>query len=82
MSVTTSDLVELQTAAGVSASTIQATLISADPDSLVTANDIANTRSSVRRRELASHTAIAALFVELRNHKFFHKWRVNPETNE
>ncbi|ETM34320.1 hypothetical protein L914_18570, partial [Phytophthora nicotianae] len=76
----TSDLVEIQTAAGVAVSTIQATLLSADRGSLVIAKDIANTKSAVRRRDLASHTAIEALFVELRKHNFFHKWRFNPET--
>ncbi|KAG3018579.1 hypothetical protein PC123_g17268 [Phytophthora cactorum] len=80
--VTTSDLVELQTAAGVAVSTIQDTVLSADPNSLVIAEDIANTKSALRRRELASHTSIEALFQNLREHNFFHKWRVNPETNE
>ncbi|ETP06268.1 hypothetical protein F441_17299, partial [Phytophthora nicotianae CJ01A1] len=81
-SVTTSDLVEIQTAAGVAVSTIQATLLSADRGSLVIVKDIANTKRAVRRRDLASHTAIEALFVELRKHNFFHKWRFNPETSE
>ncbi|KAG3062387.1 hypothetical protein PI125_g24544 [Phytophthora idaei] len=80
--VTTSDLVELQTAAGVAVSTIQDTVLGADPNSLVLAKDIANTKSALRRRELASHTLIEALFQNLRQHNFFHKWRVNPETNE
>ncbi|ETP34347.1 hypothetical protein F442_17281 [Phytophthora nicotianae P10297] len=81
-SVTTSDLVEIQTAAGVAVSTIQATLLSADRGSLVIVKDIANTKRAVRRRDLASHTAIEALFVELQKHNFFHKWRFNPETSE
>ncbi|KAG2904872.1 hypothetical protein PC116_g9631 [Phytophthora cactorum] len=80
--VTTSDLVELQTAAGVAVSTIQDTVLSADPNSLVLAKDITNTKSALLKRELASHTSIEALFQHLREHNFFHEWRVNPETNE
>jgi len=75
-------LVELQTAAGVTASTIQATLLNADPNSLVVAKDISNTKDAVRRRELASRTAIEALFEELKENNFFYKVLINPDTNE
>ncbi|GMF14511.1 unnamed protein product [Phytophthora fragariaefolia] len=60
-------LVELQTLADVTSSTIHATILNSDSDSLVVAKDISNTKDAVRRRDLASRTAIETLFQELKD---------------
>ncbi|KAG2977030.1 hypothetical protein PC119_g22021 [Phytophthora cactorum] len=75
-------LVELQTSAGVTSSTILATILSADPNSLVVAKDISNSKDAVRRRDLASRAAIEALFEEFKENNFFYKFQVNSETSE
>ncbi|GMF50933.1 unnamed protein product [Phytophthora fragariaefolia] len=66
----------------VTSSTIHATILNADFDSLMVANDISNTKDTVRRSDLASRTAIEALFQELKQNNFFYKFQVNPQTNE
>ncbi|GMF48555.1 unnamed protein product [Phytophthora fragariaefolia] len=70
-------LVELQTLAGVISSTIHATIHNADSDSLVVVKDIFNTKDTVRRRGLASRTAIEALFQELKENNFIYKFQTN-----
>lgn len=77
-----SALVDLQTAAGVSASRIQDTILSVDPNTLVVAKDISNVKDAARHRALASRSVTEALFHQLRHHEFFHKWTTHPKMHE
>ncbi|GMG16293.1 unnamed protein product [Phytophthora fragariaefolia] len=72
----------VQTLTGVKSSTIHATILNADSNSLVVAKDISNTKDTVWRRDLAFHTAIEALFQELKENNFFYKFHINPQPNE
>ncbi|GMF53600.1 unnamed protein product [Phytophthora fragariaefolia] len=77
-----SEDIELLALAGVTSTTIHATIFVADSESLVVAKAISSAKDVIRRRDLASRSAIEALFQEFKENNFFYKFEVNRQTNE
>lgn len=74
-----SEFVSAQTAAGVSVSSIHASILHGNSHALTIPKDIANAISAARLHGLATQTSTQALFAQLNSHGFFFEFTVTPE---
>jgi hypothetical protein len=74
------EMIQRQTAVGITAGSVRATLLQADPDSFVIPQDIANIKNAARRSELSSMTVMEALFSRMEEDGFYYRYEVDPDT--
>ncbi|ETM30557.1 hypothetical protein L914_21768, partial [Phytophthora nicotianae] len=80
-SVSTGDLVEVRTMAGVSTSRIYATMLIQEESTMLIPKDIANAKAATRSKLLANRTSNEALFKMLDDKGFYYCYEIDPESN-
>jgi len=76
------EMIQRQTAMGITAGSVRATLLQADHDSFVIPQDIVNIKNSVRRSELSSMTVMEVLFSRMKEDGFYYRYEVEPDTQK
>ena len=74
--------VAAQSAAGITVSSIHASILHGNADAMVTSKDIANAKNAARRRDLATQTSTEALLSMLSQHGFHFRYTVHDETRQ
>ncbi|ETK96681.1 hypothetical protein F441_03428 [Phytophthora nicotianae CJ01A1] len=80
-SVSTGDLVEVRTMAGVSTSRIYATMLIQEESTMLIPKDIAKAKAATRSKLLANRTSNEALFKMLDDKGFYYCYEIDPESN-
>lgn len=78
-SLSVTEAIQTQAAAGIAPSNVMATLLHADSNTLMLPKDIADAKHANRREELSSNTPTTALFGKLADHGFFYKHDLDSE---